>query len=152
MKILAVVTPPYIYHGCSTWKTFWEEKFTGKDNLFLSVTWKIVVVAKLVNTRISRVVTSTSPWTSHQSLTVSTIWKPHIQSQNKYWKDQERGWLSFWISRPKQGRKNTKRQGMPSEMLVRRNFQRLLRSLRKFRNYLMRRRGPNMSLMTATFI
>ena len=25
-----VVTPPSIYHGCSTWKTFWEENFTGK--------------------------------------------------------------------------------------------------------------------------
>ena len=29
MKFL-VVTPPSIYHGCSTWKTFWEEEFTGK--------------------------------------------------------------------------------------------------------------------------
>ena len=29
MKFL-VVTPPSIYHGCSTRKTFWEEKFTGK--------------------------------------------------------------------------------------------------------------------------
>ena len=29
MKFL-VVGPPSIYHGCSTWKTFWEEKFTGK--------------------------------------------------------------------------------------------------------------------------
>ena len=29
MKFL-VVTLPYIYHGCSTRKTFWEEKFTGK--------------------------------------------------------------------------------------------------------------------------
>ena len=29
MKLLAVVTPPPdIYHGCSTWKMFWEEKFT----------------------------------------------------------------------------------------------------------------------------
>ena len=28
MKLPAVVTPPYLYHGCSTWKTFWEEKFT----------------------------------------------------------------------------------------------------------------------------
>ena len=28
MKLLAVVTPPSIYHGLSTWKTFWEEKFT----------------------------------------------------------------------------------------------------------------------------
>ena len=37
MKFLAVVTAPSIYHGCSTRKTFWEEKFTGKENLFLSV-------------------------------------------------------------------------------------------------------------------
>ena len=29
MKFL-VVTPPSIYHGCSTRKTFWEEKFAGK--------------------------------------------------------------------------------------------------------------------------
>ena len=40
MKFLAVVTPPYIYHGYSTWKTFWEEKFTGKENLFLAVDMK----------------------------------------------------------------------------------------------------------------
>ena len=38
MKFLVVVTPLSIYHGCSTWKTFWEEKFTGKkQNLFESV-------------------------------------------------------------------------------------------------------------------
>ena len=40
MKLLAVVTPPSIYHGCSTRKTFWEEKFTGKENLFLDVNMK----------------------------------------------------------------------------------------------------------------
>ena len=28
MKLLAVVTTLSIYHGCSTWKTFWEKKFT----------------------------------------------------------------------------------------------------------------------------
>ena len=27
MKLLSVVTLPSIYHGCSTWKTFWEENF-----------------------------------------------------------------------------------------------------------------------------
>ena len=38
MKFLVVVTPPSIYHGCSTQKTFWEEKFTGKkQDLFESV-------------------------------------------------------------------------------------------------------------------
>ena len=35
MKILAVVTPPYIYHGCSNWKTLWEEKFTGEEKFTL---------------------------------------------------------------------------------------------------------------------
>ena len=41
MKLLVVVTPPSIYHGCSTRKTLWEEKFTGKKDLFQSVNMKI---------------------------------------------------------------------------------------------------------------
>ena len=40
MKFLVVVTPPSIYHGCSTRKTFWEENFTGKKYLFQSVNMK----------------------------------------------------------------------------------------------------------------
>ena len=40
MNLLAVVTAPSIYNGCSTRKMFWEEKFTGKENLFLSVSMK----------------------------------------------------------------------------------------------------------------
>ena len=40
MNFLVVVTPPSIYHGCSTWKTFWEEKFTGKQDLLQSVNMK----------------------------------------------------------------------------------------------------------------
>ena len=31
MKILAVVTQLSIYHGCYTWKTFWEEHFTPSE-------------------------------------------------------------------------------------------------------------------------
>ena len=40
MKFLVVVTPPSIYHCCSTRKTFWEEKFKGKKDLFQSVNMK----------------------------------------------------------------------------------------------------------------
>ena len=40
MKFLVVVTPPCIYHGCSTRKAFWDEKFTGKKYLFQSVNMK----------------------------------------------------------------------------------------------------------------
>ena len=65
MNLLAVVTPPTIYQGCSTWKTFWEENLTGEEKLFLYVKMIFLVVAMLVNTERSRVVTSMSPWTSH---------------------------------------------------------------------------------------
>ena len=40
MKFLEVVTPRSIYHGCSTRKTFWEEKFTGEEKLFSDVNMK----------------------------------------------------------------------------------------------------------------
>ena len=35
MKLLSVVTLVSIYHGCLTQKTFWEEKFTGKEKFTL---------------------------------------------------------------------------------------------------------------------
>ena len=40
MKFVVVVIPPSIYHVCSTRKTLWEEKFTGKKDLFQSVNMK----------------------------------------------------------------------------------------------------------------
>ena len=40
MKFLVLVTPPSIYHGCSTWKMFREENFIGNQDLFLSVNMK----------------------------------------------------------------------------------------------------------------
>ena len=35
MKILSVLTPLYIYHGCYTWKTLWVDKFTGGEKFTL---------------------------------------------------------------------------------------------------------------------
>ena len=40
MKFLVVVTTPSIYHGCSTQKTFWEGKCTGKKYLVQSMNMK----------------------------------------------------------------------------------------------------------------
>ena len=40
MKLLAVVTPPSIYHGCSTRKTLWEKNFIGEVELFLALNMK----------------------------------------------------------------------------------------------------------------
>ena len=42
MKFLVVVTPPSIYHGCSTRKSFWKVTFTGKQDFFQSVNMKNV--------------------------------------------------------------------------------------------------------------
>ena len=39
-KLLSVVTPLSIYHSCFTRKTFWEENFTGKEQLFSAVNMK----------------------------------------------------------------------------------------------------------------
>ena len=35
MKLPSVVTPPSIYHGCSTRKTLWEGQFTGEEKFTL---------------------------------------------------------------------------------------------------------------------
>ena len=40
MKLLEFVTPPSIYHGWSTQKTFWEEKFTVEEKSFSAVNMK----------------------------------------------------------------------------------------------------------------
>ena len=40
MNLLAVVTPPSIYHVCSTQKTFWGGEFTCEEKLFSAVNKK----------------------------------------------------------------------------------------------------------------
>ena len=70
MNLLAVVTPPYIFYGCSTRKNFWKEKFTLGE--FTHVNIKIVFVLMLGNIERSRIVISKSPWTSRSSLSVWT--------------------------------------------------------------------------------
>ena len=100
MKLLAVVTSPSTYHGFSNRKTLWEEKFTGKENLFLAVNMKICGrhnVNKYKKIKGSyKYVTLDISW-KFDSL---EIWKSHIQSQKENLKDQERVWLPLLVSRP----------------------------------------------------
>ena len=63
MKLLEVVTPPFIYHCCSTRKTLWEENFTP-------VSMKINVFEMLGNTGRLWMERSTSPW--------KPIWIPSL--------------------------------------------------------------------------
>ena len=151
MKLLAVVTPPSIYHGCSTRKTLWEEKFTVKKYFFLAVNMKI---CGRFNVRKHKEIKGSDNYvTSDISSNFDSLENMKIVSSESKRKLEISGncWLTIWVSRPKQGHKNTKSQGMPSEISARRTPLRLLGSLRNLRNYLMRRRGPNMSLLRAAF-
>ena len=68
MRLLSVVTPTSIYHGCSTREMFWEEEFTGEEKFtlgdFSAVNTKIVFIVMLGNTERTRVVINKSPWIS----------------------------------------------------------------------------------------
>ena len=121
MKFLVVVTPPSIYHGCSTRKTFREEKFTGKQDLFESVNITILVIAKLGNTRRSRLLTGVT-LNIYEILNISE----KFESRNKMETTSSESKVELEISgkglvtamdiNTKARSKNTKRQGMPSEM------------------------------------
>ena len=132
---------------------FWEEKFTSKENLFLTVNMKncgrrnirkhkeIKVIDKYVTLDISL------KFDSLEKMKITSS-----ESKGKCGKIRKGvDYLSGFQDQSKIA-KIQKRQGMPSEMSVRRTFLRLLGSLRNLRSYLLRRRDPNMSLPTATFI
>ena len=151
MKIRVVVTPPSIYHGWSTRKTFWEEKFTGKENLFLAVNMKNCGCR---NVRKQKEIKGSYKYvTLDISSKFDSLDKMKTASSESKGKleGSEKELITSLGFKAKQGFKNLKRQGMPSEMSVRRTFLILLRTLRKSRNYLMKRRGPNMILLAFTF-
>ena len=92
MKLLAAVTPPSIYHGCSTRKTFWEGKFTGKENLSLSVNMKICGRRKV---RKHKEIRGTDKIvTLDISAKFDSLNKTETTSSKskENWKDQERDW------------------------------------------------------------
>ena len=92
MKFLVVVTPPSIYHGCSTRKTFWEENFSGKKDLFQSVNMKNCGCRKI--NKYKDIKGSDKIVTLNISAKFDSLNKmePHIQIQKENWEDQERGW------------------------------------------------------------
>ena len=91
MKLLSVVTPPSIYHGCSTWKMLWEENFSGKENLFLAVDMKIY---GRHNVRKHKEIRSSDKYVNlGVSSKFDSLDKMKITSSESKgnWKDQERG-------------------------------------------------------------
>ena len=114
MKFLLVVTPPYIYHGCSTWKTFWEGKFTGKQDLFQSVNMKNCGRSKVRKHKEIRgsdkcvtLYISEKFDSMNKMETTSTELKGKLGRSGK-------GLVTALALKTKARSKNTKRQGMPS--------------------------------------
>ena len=85
MNLLAVVTPPFIYHVCSTRKTFWEGKFTLVN----------MKTCGHHNVRKHREIKNGEKYiTHHISLKFGSLDKMkiiHLQSQIISREDQERG-------------------------------------------------------------
>ena len=124
MKFLVVVTPPSIYHGCSTRKTFWEEKFTGKQYFFDSANMKncgrrkvrkhkeIKGSDKCVTLNIYEILNISDKFDNLNKMeTTSSESKVEVERSGK-------GLVTALDLKTKASSKNTKRQGMPSEMLV----------------------------------
>ena len=152
MKSLINETPPSIYHSCPTRKTFWEEKFTGKKYLFQSVNMKNGGRHKVRKHK--EVKGSDKIVTLNISAKFDSLNK--METKSSYSKGKlERsgnGLVTALTFKTTVRSSNTKRQGIPSEMSVRRTFRRLSKSLRKFGNYLMIKGSPNMIQPPANFI
>ena len=125
MKFLVVVTPPSIYHGCSTRKTFWEEKFTGKNqDLFVSVNMRncgqrnvrkhkeIKDSDERVTLNIYEILKISEKFDDMEKMETTS-------SESKVKMEVSGKWLVTALALKTKARsKNTKRQGMPSEMSV----------------------------------
>ena len=116
MKFLVVVTQPSIYHGCSTLKMFWEEKFTGKKDLFQSANMKNcgrrkVRKHKEIRGSDKRVTLNISKKFDSLNKTETT----YSESKGKLGRSGK-GLVTALALKTKARPKNTKRQCMPSEM------------------------------------
>ena len=122
MKFLVVVTPTSIYHGCSTCKTFWEEKFTVKQDFFESVNMKNYGRSKVsIHTEIKgsdKCVTLNMYEILNISETFDRLNKMETtSSESKVELERSgKGLVTALALKTKARSKNTKRQGMPSKM------------------------------------
>ena len=114
MKFLVVVTPPSIYHSCSTQKTFWEEKFTGKKYLFESVNMKNCGRRKVRKHK--EIKGSDKIVTLNVSAKFDSLNNTETKSSESKGKlgRSGKGLVTALALKTKTRSKNTKRQGMPS--------------------------------------
>ena len=116
MKFLVVVTPPSIYHGCSTRKAFWEGKFTGKKYFFQSMNMKNCGCRKVRKHK--DIKGSDKIVTLNVSAKFDSLNKMKTTSSESKGKlgRSGKGLVTALTLKTKVRSKNTKRQVMPSEI------------------------------------
>ena len=118
MNFLVVVTPPSIFHGSSTQKTLWEEKFTGKQDLFESVNMKNCGCRKVRKHKeikgSDKIVTLN---VSERFDSLNNMETTSSESKGKLGRSVK-GLVTDLALKTKARPKYIKRQGMPSEMLA----------------------------------
>ena len=118
MKFLVVVTPLSIYHGCSNQKMFWEENFTGKQDLFQFVNMKNCGCRKVQKHKKIRVSDKCVTLNISKKFdNLNNMETTSSESKRKLEKS-EKGLVNALALKTKARSKNTKRKGMPSEMSV----------------------------------
>ena len=130
---------------------FWEETFTGEEKLFSAVNTKNCGCRSVRKKREIR--GSDKYVTLDISLKFDSLYKMKIKSSESKEKLERsgKGLTTSLGLKAKVRPHNLKRQGMPSEMLVRKTFRRILRSLRNYLMKVMGERGQNMRKLTANF-
>ena len=125
MKFLVVFAPPSIYHGCSTRKTFWEEKFTGKNqDLFVSVNMRNCGQCNVSKHRETKDSYERVTLNMNEILKISeefdNLDKMETTSSESKLKMEGsgKGLVTALALKTKARSKNIKRQGIPSEMSV----------------------------------
>ena len=124
MKLLVVVTPWSIYQCCSNRKTFWEENFTGKQDLFKSVNMKNCGLRKVRKNKEIKGSDKCVTLNIYEILNISEKFDDlnkmeTTSSESKLEMERSRkGLVTALALKTKARSKNTKRQGMPSGMSV----------------------------------
>ena len=116
MNFLVVVTPPSIYHGCSAQKTFWEVKFTGKQYLFQSVNMKIYGCRKVRKHKEIKGIDKCVTLNISKKFDILNKMEAISSESKGKLRRSVKGLVTALALKTKARSKNTKRQGMPSEM------------------------------------
>ena len=149
MNPLEFVTPPSIYHDCSTRKMFWEVKFTLGD--FTAVNMKN---CGCCNVRKHREIKGNDKYvTLDTALKFDSLEKMKITSSES--KDNlgrsGKGLITSLGLNAKARPKKYKKARYSIVNVSKKDLSNIIREFEKYFMIVIRGRGPNMSLLTVTF-